>query len=86
MMPPSASSQLALSSNWEILSASPTLPTPSSAKVTHSNTAVVIAQFDQDILGDLSTAFQNFIDSGQVWALIIGIVLGYVVRGITTYK
>ncbi|MBF2034732.1 MAG: hypothetical protein IGR92_04450 [Leptolyngbyaceae cyanobacterium T60_A2020_046] len=48
--------------------------------------ALVLAQFDQDVLGDISSAFRTFIDSGQVWALIIGIVLGYVIRGVTTYR
>lgn len=48
--------------------------------------ALVLAQFDQDVLGDIGSAFRTFIDSGQVWALIIGIVLGYAIRGVTTYR
>ncbi|WP_008313544.1 hypothetical protein [Leptolyngbya sp. PCC 6406] len=49
--------------------------------------AVVLAQqFDQDILGDLGTMAKNFVDSGQLWALIIGVVLGYMFRSMTTYK
>ena len=43
-------------------------------------------QFEQDILADLGNAIGNFIESGQVWALIIGFVLGYVLRGVTTYR
>ncbi|MEO0869456.1 MAG: hypothetical protein AAFY17_13640 [Cyanobacteria bacterium J06642_11] len=31
-----------------------------------------------DILG-------NFVESGQLWALLIGLVLGYAIRGMTTY-
>lgn len=31
-----------------------------------------------DILG-------NFVESGQLWALLIGVVLGYAIRGMTTY-
>ncbi len=31
-----------------------------------------------DILG-------NFVESGQVWALLIGVVIGYAIRGMTTY-
>lgn len=42
-------------------------------------------QLDQDILGDMGQVWNNFIESGQVWALIIGIVLGYLVRGLTAY-
>jgi hypothetical protein len=49
--------------------------------------AVVLAeQFDQDILGDLGNAWNTFIESGQVWALLVGFVLGYLIRGITTYQ
>ena len=48
--------------------------------------SMVIAQhFDQDILGDLGDAMSQFVESGQVWALLIGIVLGYLIRGLTTY-
>ena len=46
---------------------------------------IIAQQFDQDILGDISDAWTNFIDSGQVWALIIGIVLGYMIRNLTAY-
>lgn len=46
-------------------------------------TTVLAQQFDQDILGDLNNAFSTFIDSGQVWALLVGFVLGYLIRGIT---
>ena len=59
---------------------------PNQSGPIHQNTTVLMAQIDSDVLGDIGSAFQNFIDSGQVWALLIGIVLGYVVRGITTYK
>ena len=48
--------------------------------------SMIIAQhFDQDILGDLGVAMSEFVESGQVWALLIGIVLGYLIRGLTTY-
>jgi len=43
-------------------------------------------QFDQDILGDLGNIFANFIESGQVWALIVGFVLGYMLRSVTTFR
>jgi hypothetical protein len=50
-----------------------------------SPSPIIAQQFDQDILGDISDAWTNFIDSGQVWALIIGIVLGYMIRNLTAY-
>ncbi|NEQ44871.1 MAG: hypothetical protein F6K00_15420 [Leptolyngbya sp. SIOISBB] len=43
-------------------------------------------QFEQDILADLGNVIGNFIESGQVWALLIGFVLGYILRGVTTYR
>ncbi len=65
----------------------PSLVTLTAAVPAQNTQAVVLAQqFDQDIMGDLGAVFKNFIDSGQVWALIIGIVIGYVFRGMTTYK
>ncbi len=46
---------------------------------------VVIGQnFDQDILGDIRVGFQGFVESGQIWALLIGIVLGYLLKSITS--
>ena len=36
-----------------------------------------------DILGDFADAWNNFIKTGQVWALIIGFVLGWAFRGFT---
>jgi hypothetical protein len=31
-----------------------------------------------DIIGDFQKSFKHFIESGQVWALGIGIVLGWI--------
>lgn len=42
-------------------------------------------QFDTDVFAGPRTFFQNFIQSGQVWALLIGIVIGYVMRSLTSY-
>jgi hypothetical protein len=38
---------------------------------------------DPNVLGQIQSAFNYFIKSGQVWALLIGLFLGYVIRGIT---
>lgn len=44
------------------------------------------AQTFEDNLGsDVGSAFENFIESGQVWALGVGFILGYIVRSITAY-
>lgn len=50
------------------------------------NWTVVAQQLsDPDLLGNLQKAFNNFIESGQVWALLIGLIIGYMIRGLTTY-
>ncbi|WP_026080012.1 hypothetical protein [Spirulina subsalsa] len=36
---------------------------------------------DPDVLGQIQRAAQNFIESGQVWALIIGFIIGYGFKG-----
>jgi hypothetical protein len=52
-----------------------------------STPTVVLAQFeDIDILADMVNLWNTFIESGQVWALIIGLVVGYFLRGLTTYS
>jgi hypothetical protein len=38
---------------------------------------------DPDILGQIQDAWQKFIDSGQVWAMLIGIFFGYTFKGFT---
>ncbi|MEY2856248.1 MAG: hypothetical protein RLZZ74_557 [Cyanobacteriota bacterium] len=38
---------------------------------------------DPDVLGQISDAWFNFIDSGQVWALLAGIFFGYTFKGFT---
>jgi hypothetical protein len=46
---------------------------------------VLAQQFDTNVFGDFWTTWDNFIESGQVWALLIGLVLGYLIRGFTSY-
>ncbi len=48
---------------------------------------LVLAQnvTDPDVLGQMQRAFNNFIQSGQVWAFGIGLVVGYVFRGMTSF-
>ncbi len=45
----------------------------------------LLAQEVQDpkVLDQIQNFFKNFIQSGQVWALLIGLVVGYLVRGVT---
>ncbi|MDJ1168684.1 hypothetical protein PMG71_04525 [Roseofilum sp. BLCC_M154] len=48
--------------------------------------SVILAQqTNADLVANVKTAFANFVESGQVWAFILGIILGYIIRKITTY-
>ncbi|HIK27786.1 MAG TPA: hypothetical protein IGR89_06890 [Oscillatoriaceae cyanobacterium M7585_C2015_266] len=48
------------------------------------NGAVLAQQVSQTTLfSDVQKFWNNFIQSGQIWALIIGIVIGYGIRNIT---
>jgi hypothetical protein len=40
---------------------------------------------DANLIGQIQTAFNHFIQTGQVWALLIGLVIGYMIRNLTSY-
>ncbi|MEE3718189.1 hypothetical protein V2H45_15720 [Tumidithrix elongata RA019] len=40
-------------------------------------------QFPQDVLGDMGKGWNGFVKSGQIWALLIGLIAGYLFRSIT---
>ncbi|HEY9642971.1 MAG TPA: hypothetical protein V6C57_20955 [Coleofasciculaceae cyanobacterium] len=44
-----------------------------------------LAAFNTDVFANTRTFFNNFVKSGQAWALFIGLILGYVLRGFMTY-
>ena len=58
------------------------------SEIWRQGTTPILAQeqFDQDVIADLGNALTYFIESGQIWALLVGFVLGYVLRGVTTYR
>lgn len=33
-----------------------------------------------DIIGDFNKSWNNFVESGQIWAMLIGVFLGYTFR------
>lgn len=35
------------------------------------------------LLDDVQKSWNNFVSTGQIWALLIGIVIGYTIRNIT---
>lgn len=48
---------------------------------------VVFAQQfkETDIGSDVGKAWSQFVRTGQVWAFLVGLILGYMVRALTTY-
>jgi hypothetical protein len=38
-----------------------------------------------DIIADMKNAWDNFIETGQVWALLIGLFFGYLFRSFTSF-
>lgn len=49
--------------------------------------SLIFAQdFSQiDLMADLQSAANSFVKSGQMWAFLIGLVLGFVSRSMLTY-
>ncbi|WP_271254082.1 hypothetical protein [Pseudanabaena sp. Chao 1811] len=47
------------------------------------NTDLIAQQFKQDVMGDIGKGWDSFVKSGQIWALLIGVVVGYLFRSIT---
>ena len=47
---------------------------------------VLAQQFKEtDITGDVGKTWNQFVRTGQVWALLIGLVVGYLARALTSY-
>ncbi len=40
---------------------------------------------DPKVLEQMQKTWNHFVDSGQIWAMIIGIVAGYMFRSLTSY-
>ena len=47
--------------------------------------ALLVAQFKDTLGSDFVSTWNHFIQSGQVWALLIGIIVGYMVRTFTSF-
>ncbi len=55
----------------------------SSAQHTSCCVVVPAQNFDQDVFADITRGWNNFVQTGQIWALLIGLVLGYFIRNLT---
>ncbi|HEY9819190.1 MAG TPA: hypothetical protein V6D35_00225 [Candidatus Sericytochromatia bacterium] len=38
-----------------------------------------------DLLANVQNAWSNFVSTGQIWALLIGLALGYLFRSMTSF-
>ncbi|MBW4664824.1 MAG: hypothetical protein KME01_11600 [Chroococcus sp. CMT-3BRIN-NPC107] len=38
-----------------------------------------------DLVGDVQKSFAHFVATGQIWALLTGLIIGYLFRAMTTY-
>ena len=48
--------------------------------------AVLAQQFKEtDLAGDVGKQWEKFVKTGQVWAFLIGILFGYLVKTFTTF-
>lgn len=52
--------------------------------ISHS---LLLAQMveDPDIIGQMSDAWKNFVETGQIWALLIGVFFGYTFANFTRF-
>ncbi|MDP5018697.1 MAG: hypothetical protein NWQ43_15585 [Dolichospermum sp.] len=41
---------------------------------------------ETDVVGQMQAAWNNFVKTGQIWALLIGVVLGYMFKSLTSYS
>lgn len=58
------------------------------AKTELSSTTPVLVvgqYFDQDLIGTTGKLLTGFYESGQLWALLIGIVIGYAFKSAFSY-
>ncbi|TAF12431.1 MAG: hypothetical protein EAZ76_14225 [Nostocales cyanobacterium] len=40
---------------------------------------------DADLLGQVQATWNNFVKTGQIWATLVGLIIGYMIRGLTSY-
>ncbi len=41
---------------------------------------------EPDLLGQMQGAWNHFVTTGQIWALFIGVVIGYMFKSLTSYS
>ncbi|MBD2346146.1 hypothetical protein [Anabaena subtropica] len=48
-------------------------------------TVVAVNITDPNVVGQMQKVWHNFVQTGQIWALLIGVVIGYMFRNLTKY-
>ncbi|AVH62615.1 hypothetical protein CDG77_30420 [Nostoc sp. 'Peltigera membranacea cyanobiont' 213] len=48
-------------------------------------TALAQTITDPNVMDQMQKAWSHFIQTGQVWALLIGVIIGYMIRNLTSY-
>lgn len=56
-----------------------------SEKLWHANSWLAQYVESPNMMGQIQQAWSNFVESGQIWALLIGIVLGYLLRNFASF-
>jgi len=64
---------------------SPKLTTTASLQHVPSGTPLIAQQFEDNFLNNFQGTFNNFVESGQVWALLLGLIIGYMICSLTSY-
>jgi hypothetical protein len=49
------------------------------------NTHLIAQEFKQDIMSDIGKSWANFVKTGQIWALLVGLIVGYLFKTLTSY-
>lgn len=60
---------------------------PESGSLAHWPTDWLLAQQvpQTDIVGDLQKWFNNLVKTGQLWAFLLGIIVGYLIKTFTSF-
>ena len=49
------------------------------------NSMFLAQHTDADLVAEFQKSFKQFVESGQVWAMLIGLIIGYFFRAMTTF-
>lgn len=47
--------------------------------------SILAEQFDTDVFKGTRTILSNLVKSGQLWAFLLGVAAGYIIRSATSY-